>query len=216
MPMHKAGYPFFDYLDSEGEDSGNMTSVLIVDDRPGYRGIIRSHLTRDASPHFVLSETGSGEEDLRAVTTIVPDCILLDYHLPDMNGLAVFEKIKRMDVLRDTSVIILTGNGSEETAVRAMKMGAVNYLNKDIISREMFMSAVEHAVKRKHLRESLRLRSGKKRPDADGFLDSITAIAAKTAAVAGRVIETNENLKNDPDMTIILGKSKELLSYGDV
>lgn len=214
MLMLKAGYPLPDYGYIAGEDSENMITVLIVDDSPQDREIIRSHLTQDTSLHFSLSETGSGEEALRAMSEHVPDCILLDYHLPDMDGLEVFEQIKHIDALKNTSVIILTGNGSEETAVRAMKMGAVNYLNKDTLTREKLIGAVGHAMKRKHLRESLRLRARKAGPDAGDFGDSVKAIAAEILAAAARIIETNGNLKSDPDMTIILGKSKELMALG--
>ncbi len=212
MLMHKAGYLLPDYGYITGEDSENMITVLIVDDSLQDREIIRSHLSYDTSLHFALTETGSGEEALRMVSTVVPDCILLDYHLPDMDGLEVFEQIKRIDALKYTSVIILTGNGSEETAVRAMKMGAVNYLNKDAMTRENLISAVGHAMKRKHLRESINLRSGKTRSEAHVFGNSVRDIVGEIAAAAERFIENNENLKSDPDMTIILGKSKELLA----
>jgi len=214
MLMHKAGYPLPDYGYTMGEDSEKMITVLIVDDSLQDREIIKSHLTHDTSLHFGVSETGRGEEALRMVSTNVPDCILLDYKLPDMDGLAVFEQIKLIDALRYTSVIILTGNGSEETAVRAMRMGAINYLNKDAMTREKLVSAVRHAIKRKHLRESIHLRSRKTHLDVDGFKNSVRDLAVEIAAAAERIIEKNENMISDPDMTIILGKSKELLDPG--
>jgi len=215
MLMHKAGYPLPDYGYIMGEDSENMITVLIVDDSSQDRELIRSHLINDTPLHFTITETGSGEEALQVASKNIPDCILLDYHLPDMDGLAVFEQIKLINALKYTSVIILTGNGSEETAVRAMRMGAVNYLNKDAMTRENLINAVRHAIKRKHLRESIYLRSEKAHHDVEGFTNSLRDIAEEIAAAAERIIKKNENLVSDPDMNIILGKSKELLALED-
>ena len=212
--LSMAGYPQTGYDFNTGVSSVNKVMLLIVDDSANDRELIQSHLGNDQSKHYAVSEAGTGSEALQVLSTYVPDCILLDYHLPDMDGLEVFERMKSVDSLRDVSVIILTGRGSEETAVRAMRMGAVNYLNKDSMTREKLIAAIGHAVKRKQLRESLRLRSREASPVNDGFGNSVNVIATEILAAAGRIIEKNENFEGDPDMTIILGKSKELQALG--
>ena len=155
MLMEKAGYPLPDYGLVAGNDTDHIVSILIVDDSPHDRELIRSHLENDPSHGYTFFEAETGTEALDQISKHKPDCVLLDYRLPDIDGLTVFEQIKRIDSAKDVSVIIMTGHGNEETAVRAMRMGAVNYLNKNLITLERLVVTIRHAVRRKKLRESL-------------------------------------------------------------
>lgn len=105
--------------------------VLIVDHNAADRAACRDVLSHNPDCEFVLSEAGTGAEGLRLVRAESPDCILLDYHLPDMNGLDFLNKLADEDGDVSVPVLKLTGTDSATIAVEAMKRGACDYLVKD-------------------------------------------------------------------------------------
>src|SRR5262245_26094255 len=99
-------------------------TVLVVDDEP----LIRWSLTeRLAAEGYRSVEAGSAQSALESHAEGV-DLVLLDYRLPDGDGLTVLKKIKEADP--DTLVILMTAFSTIETAVEAMKHGAYHYANK--------------------------------------------------------------------------------------
>jgi len=92
----------------------------------------RRVLARDPDYDFVLSEAESGREGLQLAHELRPDCVLLDYHLPDLNGLEFLAALA--DDTGDISipVMMLTGTDNATIAVEAMKRGARDYLIKDM------------------------------------------------------------------------------------
>ncbi|MDQ4087585.1 MAG: response regulator [Pseudomonadota bacterium] len=71
---------------------------------------------------------GSGEDFLEAVPTLQPGCILLDLRMPQMDGFLVMNELARREI--DWPVIVMTGHGEVPVAVRAMKLGAVDFIEK--------------------------------------------------------------------------------------
>ena len=102
-------------------------SVLLIEDEPVLAKNINSFLTRQG---YEVFEARSGEAGLELFDRINPGVVLLDYNLPGMNGLEVLAGI----VARDTGakVVVMTGNGSEDTAITALKGGVADYLIKPI------------------------------------------------------------------------------------
>jgi DNA-binding NtrC family response regulator len=99
--------------------------VLIIDDEKLLRWSLEQNLTREG--HEVVSaETGS--EGLDKFKEEMPDITLLDIHLPDISGLEVLKNIKELD--RDSIVIMITAYGDIETAVKSIKMGAYDFVEK--------------------------------------------------------------------------------------
>lgn len=99
--------------------------ILIVDDETFIAKSMERHLEREG---YDVSTAESGEEGLEIFKTELPDIVLLDIQLPDMNGLEVFEEIRRMS--KDTIVIIISSHGDIETAVSAIKLGAYDFVEK--------------------------------------------------------------------------------------
>jgi signal transduction histidine kinase len=117
--------------------------VLIVDDSPEDRELYRRLL---AAPRgFAVSETDSGAAALRLLAAAEFDCVLLDYQLPDANGIELLQEA-RQRVARLPAVILLTGRGDEATAVAAMKNGAQDYLVKGRIAGDGLADAITQAV----------------------------------------------------------------------
>jgi PAS domain S-box-containing protein len=109
-----------------------LIRVLLVEDDAVDRMACRRALARDPDYEFVLSEAESGREGLQLAHEQKPDCVLLDYHLPDVNGLEFLAALT--DESGDVSipVMMLTGTDNAAIAVEAMKRGAKDYLIKDL------------------------------------------------------------------------------------
>ncbi|MGK7901272.1 MAG: response regulator [Hormoscilla sp.] len=137
----------------------NPITVMIVEDSPEDRDMYRRFLTRDNPNRYKILEFESGSEAIDwclhscPVNETPPDLILLDYNLPDMNGLEFMlelnleQKNNCSNWHRQIPVILLTGQGSEEIAVQAMKMGAEDYLVKGQLTREKLCSVINIVLK---------------------------------------------------------------------
>src|ERR687894_28375 len=112
-------------------------SVLLVEDNPDHVHLIERRL-RDGG--LDVRRASSGAEALASLDGI--DLVLLDYRLPDMSGLETLQEIRRMD---GPSVVMVTGMGSEEIAVEAMRAGAIDYVVKDTTYIRMLPEVVERA-----------------------------------------------------------------------
>ena len=113
------------------ENHARQYRILIIDDNVEDRQTYRRLIARTSEHEFQFLETDSGEEGIRLYNTEAPDCVLLDYNLPDLNGL---EFLARLDPERSEDsppIIMLTGQGTERVAVQALKMGAQDYLIKN-------------------------------------------------------------------------------------
>jgi DNA-binding NtrC family response regulator len=124
-------------------------SILVVDDEDLIRWSLTTRLGEDG---YRVLEAATAAEALERQKDGV-DLVLLDYRLPDGDGLAVLQQIKQADP--DTLVILLTGDTSVDTAVEAMKRGAYHYANKPFNLDEIAM-LVEKALETTRLRREVR------------------------------------------------------------
>lgn len=109
-------------------------SVLIADDESNIRLTIRAALESDG---YVVSEATNGKEALDSIERQTPDLIVLDLNMPGMDGMAVLEHLKNLAAVNKPRVVILTAYGSIATAVRATRLGAVDFLEKPITPAEL-------------------------------------------------------------------------------
>src|SRR5438094_6211147 len=100
------------------EMAGFLATVLICDDEPSLRELIRLSLDRE----YDFAEAGDGEESLEMARRLKPDVMILDMMMPRLNGLEVLSEIRGDDDLSDTSVIVLTAQPATRDA--AMREGA--------------------------------------------------------------------------------------------
>ncbi len=122
--------------------------ILVVDDDE----IDRESVRRLLGPAYRVSEASSADEALQAVDAARPDCILLDYRLPGMDGIELLPDITRHSI----PVIILTGVESSEIIVRAMQRGAQDYLVKSQITAVALEHAISSAIERTRMQEDIK------------------------------------------------------------
>jgi len=116
--------------------------ILIVDDSPEDRYTVRRLLRADPRIATIM-EADRGDRALAICQATPPDCVLLDYHLPDMDGLEVLARLRAQC---DVPVVLLTGMGNESLAVDALQRGAQDYLVKDVLTPERLGLTIERAV----------------------------------------------------------------------
>src|SRR3989454_1195286 len=120
-------------------------SILIVDDERGIRETL-SAVLRDEG--FSADAVASGEDCLKAIGRRAYGCVLLDVWLPGINGLETLRQMR--DSNCDAAVVIISGHGNVETAVRATKLGAFDFIEKPL-SIEKTLLTVRNALRQQRL-----------------------------------------------------------------
>ena len=115
--------------------------VLVVDDEPRMIHFIRLNLEHDG---YEVIEATSGTRALELLRDRMPDLILLDVMMPDMDG---FETLQLLREISTVPVIMLTAKGEEEDRVRGLELGADDYITKPFSPREM-VSRVRAVIRR--------------------------------------------------------------------
>lgn len=144
-------------------------SILVVDDDAIDRMALQRSL-RDTPLDTVIQEVTNAEEALETVFRSKYDFIFVDYHLPGQNGLALVKRIRQEGI--DTPLVVLTGQGSEQTAVELMKAGASDYLPKNKLSSETLTRIVRSAL-RMHQAEILVKQTNMRLSDKNKQLERI-------------------------------------------
>jgi two-component system NtrC family response regulator len=108
--------------------------ILVVEDGQSQRDMLRDFLAGEGHD---LSDAANGEKALEMVKNDYFDLVLLDYKMPGMDGMAVLKEVK--DLNPEIDVILMTAYGTIETAVKAMKVGAVDYITKPIELEELLL-----------------------------------------------------------------------------
>jgi two-component system, NtrC family, nitrogen regulation response regulator NtrX len=169
-----------------------MPSILIVDDEPGVRSALGGVL-RDEG--YEVDAVDSGEACLERLGRQVYDVVVLDIWLPGMDGLATLARMRERQI--DAQVVIISGHGNVESAVRAIKMGAFDFVEKPL-SLEKTVLVVRNAMRQRHLEaENIALRA---KVDAQYTMigESVAMVnlreqVAMAAPTNGRVLIMGEN-----------------------
>ena len=169
-----------------------MSSILIVDDEAGVRASLGGVL-RDEG--YMVDAVDSGEACLDQVVLRPYDVVLLDIWLPGLDGLDTLERMRQRRV--DAQVIMISGHGSVESAVKATKLGAFDFLEKPL-ALEKTVLAVRNALRQRRLEvenTTLRARVGAP-PTVIGSSKVMLRLREQIAMAAptnGRVLISGEN-----------------------
>jgi two-component system, NtrC family, response regulator AtoC len=163
-------------------------TILVVDDEELIRWSLRERLRADG---YDVLEAGSGKEAYEQIEKGV-DLVLLDYRLPDIDGLTILQELKKTNA--DILVVLLTSFVDVDTAVEAMKLGAFHFANKPFNLDEI-AAIVRRALETTRLRREVKqLRASEGRPFSlqaiAGQSDTITSLRALVAKVAASPAST--------------------------
>ena len=106
--------------------------LLIVEDEDAFRILLETRLTRKG---YTVTSAASGEEALQLLARQSFDLALVDIRLPDMSGMQVLDRLLALD--SPPEVLMMTGHGTIETAIEAMRQGAYHYLTKPLDLKEL-------------------------------------------------------------------------------
>ena len=137
-------------------------SVLIVDDDADLRRTVGDYFERLG---YEVWREDSGEAAIETYALHRPEVVLLDLKLPDLDGMQVLEELRR----QDAAVLLMTGHGDIETAVRAMQLGAENFLEKPV-DMPLLAAAAARALDKVRLKRHNALLVSRQAPGGDDIL----------------------------------------------
>lgn len=176
---------------------------LVVDDEPSIRKLCAAIGEKLG---FATMEAENAETALTLAEEHLPELMVADFKLPQMNGVELLRRIKLR--LPATEIAIMTGHGTVESAVDAMKLGAYDYIEKPFRVEKMRSLLARMAEKVKLIAENQFLRE---RVDAETRLDGIVGTSTKIQEVLRMIAR----LKDSPAPVLIVGESgtgKELVA----
>ena len=120
--------------------------ILIVDDEPGIRSLLRRLLSREG---YLVETASSGEEAIETLKGQSFEVCISDLRLPRLSGIDVLRETKRL--MPDCEVIILTGFADLQTAIEAVRLGAYEYLEKPVDDLQVVLHTVDRALDRQRM-----------------------------------------------------------------
>ena len=178
-------------------------SILIVDDDDDLRGVIAHRFRRHGHD---VEQTASPVEVLRWAEQKHFDVAILDIAMPEMDGVQLLECLRQIDP--EIQVIMLTAQRTIETAIRAMKLGAYDYLTKPCELAELELQAERAYEKARLARENRALKSVLRRTEPPGEIIGTTPAIRRVLHLVGKVAPT--------DSTVLIqgesGTGKELVA----
>jgi two-component system nitrogen regulation response regulator NtrX len=172
-----------------------MSAILVVDDEPGVRSSISGVLKDEG---FDVDTAETGEECLEKANGAAYDVIVLDIWLPGLDGLTTLQRLRERQI--DSQVVIISGHGNIESAVRAIKMGAFDFIEKPL-SLEKTVLVVRNALRQRDLEAENRVLRAKvdrqqEQPTMVGESPAMNQLRQHVSLAAptnGRVLILGEN-----------------------
>lgn len=119
-------------------------SILIADDEPDILEILEYYLARN---NFFVLKAKNGEEAYQLISNKMPDLVLLDIMMPEVNGLDVLKKIKQNPLMKDIVVVMLTAISNEKIEIEAIESGADDFISKPI-KPNVLLSRIEGLLRK--------------------------------------------------------------------
>ena len=167
-------------------------TICIVDDEPSILDTLSSILEDE---RYQVAVAKTGEEALKVIQMEVPDVVLLDIWMPELDGLEVLKRVREQ--FPHIMVIMMSGHGSVETAVKATKLGAYDYLEKPLDLEKVTILVRNALHQRKLEEENINLRVKVERHSklvgASSAMETLRQQIAAAAPTHSRVLISGEN-----------------------
>jgi PAS domain S-box-containing protein len=138
-----------------------VRSIYLIDDSPDDTEAVQRHLERASRlefPYrFEVTAAANGMDGIALCSHKLPDCLLLDFYLGDMDAVQFLQSLSRLHGKEELPcpVVVLSSIGSEKLAVSLLRAGAQDYLLKDVLTPESLVSAIDNALEKVSLRQRL-------------------------------------------------------------
>ena len=170
-------------------------NILVIDDEAAQRDVLTGYLKKKGYKIFSAS---SGQEGIEITKNNPVDIILSDFKMPDLNGIEVLEQIKKINP--EISFVIVTAYGTVENAVKAMRLGAFDYISKPVDLDELDLM-IERIIEHKNLKSENQLLKTQLQEkykissivSQSQKMEEIINIAARVAESKATVLITGEN-----------------------
>jgi DNA-binding response OmpR family regulator len=172
-----------EHLQSENEETAPRIRVLVTDDEDTFRKALVYFLK--STHQYDVDAADSGDSAIEALEQQSYDVIILDYRMPGRTGLNVLQWMHEQKM--ETPVIMLTGAGSENIAVEAMKLGAYDYIRKDLFDRNHLPIIINSVYERYLFKKERALNDDLRRMNNN---------SSATAELMRNYITTNSQLLN--------------------
>ena len=162
-------------------------TILVVEDNSEDRHVYRRYLKQDAIHSYNIIEAETGEEALSICDRHYPDLILLDFNLPDLDGLEFIAELN-INSRCLPPIIVLTGEGNETIAVKVMKAGAKDYLVKGNTNADSLCFAVRSVLEQDRLQQLAQHNEQRFRISVENMLDCFgiyTSIRDENNSIVG-------------------------------
>ena len=171
-------------------------TVLLIDDSPEDRVTYRRYLQRDPLQTYDILEADSAAIGLDICQNSLPDVILIDYLLPDMDGIALLKVLAQPDRNLNIPIVMLTGQGNEAVATQAMKSGAQDYLVKGSLTADLLCKTVNYVIEQFQSQQAFRRQQQQQQIVAEMTLRIRQSLALQEI-LQTTVDEVRQFLKND-------------------
>lgn len=170
-------------------------SILIVDDEDTQRSILKGYLEKRGYRIYTAS---SGNEGIEMVRKNLIDIVLSDFKMPDKTGLEVLEEVKKINP--EISFVILTAYGTVENAVKAMRLGAFDYISKPVDLDELEL-LINRIIENKNLKSEIQSLKNQlqEKFKIDSFIsqspkmEEVLSVASRAADSKATVLITGES-----------------------
>ena len=153
--------------------------VMIIDDDEIDRMSYVRALNSSSTFQYHIYEAALGNLGLKQCMQIKPNCLILDYNIPELNGIEILRELNQAGYTQQIAIIFLTGQGDEDIAVQAIENGAFDYIKKSDLSTERLNLSVKLALEKKKLQDALEKKNEQLKRLA--YYDHLTGLLNRTS-----------------------------------
>ncbi len=177
-------------------NAASAYKVLVVEDNPNDRALYKRILGR-SDVAFDIYEAENVREGLAMSSKREVDCVLLDYMLPDADGIDFIRSSQEDGLEMNAAIVMVTGQGNEKTAVEAMKLGAIDYITKNSVMEGFFVQSILNAIERADLKRQVRQYQEELEKSYMALSDFTHTVSHDLKAPLRRIIQYCDILKDE-------------------